>query len=126
MSEQEREYKSFEATVEFGRAATSSVILINGGAATALMAFFGANEPTAPALIALAFLAFGALCGAVCHGFAYASQGFATTDERNFKALRYCSVGSFIFAILCFVLGVVAAIAHFLSVSQMLCNRSMF
>ncbi|MEA3073992.1 MAG: hypothetical protein QOD29_5438 [Alphaproteobacteria bacterium] len=63
----ERAHRDLDASIEAGRAACQAAILINGGAATALLAYLAgkAGQPGAPgALVRAACIAFGCYAGA--------------------------------------------------------------
>jgi hypothetical protein len=67
----ERAHRDLDASIEAGRAACQAAILINGGAATALLAYLAgkAGQPGAPgALVRAACIAFGCYAIGVFQG----------------------------------------------------------
>jgi hypothetical protein len=91
MSEMEDQKKFAEqmlgATFEFAKLAISSLILLNAGAATALLAFIGSHhEATVPASLALLSFAVGAGLGGIGSVSAYVGQRLdweLATGRRN-------------------------------------------
>ncbi|MGY4155477.1 hypothetical protein ACVINW_001319 [Bradyrhizobium sp. USDA 4461] len=97
----ERAHKDFQASIESGRAATQAAILINGGAATAILAFLSKQAPPPPDVVAwasvsLLIYAFGVIfsaasmfCSAYSLGY-YASswqtQFFANEPQEKLRA----------------------------------------
>jgi hypothetical protein len=66
----ERAHKDYQASIETGRAATQAAILINGGAATAILTFLSKQVPPPPEVVngaswSLLFYTVGVVCGAV-------------------------------------------------------------
>jgi hypothetical protein len=86
----ERAHKDYQASIETGRAATQAAILINGGAATAILTFLSKQVPPPPevvegASVSLLFYTVGAACGAVSMwSSAYSSGSFGNKWEKDF------------------------------------------
>jgi hypothetical protein len=89
---------NFSATMEFGREATKAGMLINGGAAVALLAFVGQTaariEPASILPIAkiIGLFAFGVLFAALASGLSYLAQlQYSYALQRSFGLLPYTS-----------------------------------
>lgn len=86
----ERAHKDYQASIESGRAATQAAILINGGAATAILTFLSKQVPPPPevvtgASVSLLFYTVGVVCAAVSMwSSAYSSAAFASNWETDF------------------------------------------
>jgi len=85
----ERLHEDFKASYETARAAAQAAILINGGAATAILAFLSKGTPTPPhlmraACVSLALYAIGVACGALSIWYsAQAAAWFASSALGN-------------------------------------------
>src|SRR5262249_42749499 len=83
----DRADRDMQIATEGARATTQAAILINGGAATAILAYLSKSTPTAPSLLhaaswALAIYAFGVLCALLSMWFsAQAAAQFAHYRE---------------------------------------------
>lgn len=82
----------FRSVITVGANAAKSFMIINGGAAIALLAFLGniwnkETTPTASASVANSLLIFclGILCSGVCSGFTYLSQFCYANSELSTK-----------------------------------------
>lgn len=80
--------ESFKATIEAGREALNTLVLINGGAVVALLGLAGAlaSKGVAPSLAhslrePLIEFGSGVLCGAIAFGIRYLAQGYFTFDK---------------------------------------------
>jgi hypothetical protein len=88
----ERAHKDYQASIETGRAAAQAAILINGGAATAMLAFLSKQMPPPPnvvkwASVSLLFYAVGVACGAFSmFSSAHSSGSFANAWQAEFFA----------------------------------------
>jgi hypothetical protein len=86
----ERTHKDYQASIETGRAATQAAILINGGAATAILTFLSKQMPPPPevvtgASLSLLFYTVGVVCGAVSMwSSAYSSGSWGSKWEKDF------------------------------------------
>ena len=82
----QRVQDDFTASNEAARAATQAAILINGGAATALLAFLSKGTPTPPfimraACVSLGLYALGVACGTLSTWYAAQAAGqFASAE----------------------------------------------
>jgi hypothetical protein len=87
--------QQFKAVMELAQSVLKSAILINGGAAVALLAFLGSiwgkgidSQSIQPMVSGISNFAFGALCGAVSSAFSYCSQScFAHSSVQVMKIL---------------------------------------
>jgi hypothetical protein len=86
----ERAHKDYQASIETGRAATQAAILINGGAATAILAFLSKQMPPPPEVVkgaswSVLFYAAGVACGAISMwSSAHSSGSFGNKWEAEF------------------------------------------
>jgi hypothetical protein len=86
----ERAHKDYQASIETGRAAAQAAILINGGSATAMLAFLSKQMPPPAdvvkwASVSLLFYVFGVACGAFSmFSSAHSSGSFATAWQAEF------------------------------------------
>lgn len=90
--------EGYKASIQSGQAALKSVILINGVASVAILAFIGnlATSEKSKALIpilscSLAYFVFGTLVAAMASGGAYLSQAYysqANQEEENAEAME--------------------------------------
>jgi hypothetical protein len=91
----ERVHEDFKATYETARAATQAAILINGGAATAILAFLSKGTQTPPdvmraACVSLGLYALGVACGTLSMWYSSQAAGWfasaelgSLTDDRD-------------------------------------------
>jgi hypothetical protein len=82
----QRVHDDFNASNETARAAAQAAILINGGAATALLAFLSKAAPTPPFLIraacvSLGLYALGVVCGTLVMWLAARATGLFASAE---------------------------------------------
>jgi hypothetical protein len=87
--EHDRNMEMFRSTIQAGQNALRTCLLINGGAAVALLAFLGhvasgegagASMPMVAVARALAFYVAGVLIGGLASGFTYLAQFFFSDD----------------------------------------------
>ena len=105
--------RSWQAVIDAGRRVVSSIILINGGAAVAVLSFIGAAavKPeigTLVSLLRLPLLDFGlgVLAGLITLALAYLGQAaYHTERESTGNWLQYASTLSGIFGVALFGLG---------------------
>lgn len=112
------------AQVAFAQDALRGIVLLNGGAVVALLAFFGQvwsrNEAQAALVMSylrtgLILLIFGALSGIVAQGLAYLAQQFFV--EGNRRAAQHVRRACIVFAVVgmyFFAHGSIAAIGDFI------------
>jgi hypothetical protein len=84
-----RVIEDFKASNEAARAATQAAILINGGAATALLAFLSKGTPTPPflmraACVSLGLYALGGACGTLSTWYAAQALGLFGSAQQGF------------------------------------------
>lgn len=117
-AEQESNLEGFRSTIQFGQAALKSSILINGGAAVAILAFIGhilgsGVSKTIQSEISYSLLIFfvGVLAAAMACGTSYFSQSYYFELRNNKVALiwRIASVVLVIFSYICFLWGGLSA-----------------
>ena len=88
-AERAQDIELFKAVILSGQAALKSAILINGGAAVALLAFIGSVFKSSPNSVvitklscAMVYFVIGVLSGAVASGTAYISQFFYAYGKK--------------------------------------------
>lgn len=117
----ETNLEMLKSVLEAGRTALTSVILINGGAAVALLAYLGnllsknpKLEPPADISIGLVLFASGVLSGAMASGSRYVSQSFYSKDwDKSGNTFNGLSILLALSAYVMFGLGVWAAYQAF-------------
>jgi len=108
----------FKAVIMAGQAAIKSAILINGGAAVALLAFTGHvfttsqdSEVTAKLACAMAYFVGGIVSGAVASGVVYLTQFMYAYDKRAFGHIL--NGISWLLVISCYILFVIGVVLAF-------------
>jgi hypothetical protein len=105
--------ESFKAVIQAGQTALKSAILINGGAAVALLAFIGSLWSSSPSIkvveslsSSMQFFVFGVLSSAIATGIVYLAQ-YANMLKKSwtFRILNFISIILVIFSYICFVTG---------------------
>jgi|JI10StandDraft_1071094.scaffolds.fasta_scaffold176568_2 hypothetical protein len=112
-----------KAAFEAANAALKASILINGGAAVAMLALLGNLTKDAPAVtskivpmltITLAWFGGGVLLGAMATGLAYSTQlSYAKNVRLAGISLHLLTTASVVFAYICFAGGLLASLSAF-------------
>ncbi len=114
--------ESTKATIQFAVEAIRAVILVNGGAAVAILAFLGnaASKSSSiqldvvPISAALGHFAFGLAGGVACAAFSYLAQlCYLQNWDRSGRALHATAIISCLAGLVLFLVGVLTASAGF-------------
>lgn len=101
--------ESFKAAISIGANACRTFLIMNGGAAIALLAFLGniwnkstSTEAASAIATALVLFCMGVVLAGVCAGFSYISQSlFVSSELGNKKSLLYWGRGINLMACIC-------------------------
>ena len=117
----ESQLEMFRSVITAGQAAIKSSLLLNGGAAVALLAFMGHLTQQTPERVAdfatcLLLFTFGALAIVIVSGFTYLSQWFYTSNSSNARQW------GFVFNLCCIALGVVSYVLFAWGLLEVYCE----
>lgn len=115
---QETSRKLFDATIAFGSAALKSSILINGGAAVAMLAYLGSANGTKSGEFAYSLLLFtaGVLSSAIATAVSYLCQyHYAQEEESKGHCFRWGAIILVIIVFISFGIGSHTAFLGFLN-----------
>lgn len=108
-----KDAESLKAVFQFGGAALKSVILINGGAAVALLAFMGAifehDKAVSEALVCpLMVFTFGVLSAAIASSGSYFAQYYSSSkNEGAANGWRWAAIILVVFSYILFAAGII-------------------
>ncbi|MGA3164120.1 MAG: hypothetical protein ABSD77_08020 [Verrucomicrobiota bacterium] len=121
-SQHEASLEMFRSVIDAGRTALKTCILINGGAAIALLAFIGnlyskGNVSIAPGLTsALIHFSIGVFLAGLTSGFTYLAQGcFHRNRIKMGEIFNWIGISFVVFAYFLFLVGIFEAHCSFLT-----------